>query len=429
MEAIEKAQKGQINVRMISGDNLLTAKAVAIECKILAPEEQEQKHVCMTGEEFRSEVGGLHTVEDKNGRMKQEVINKQNFKHIANRLRVLARATPEDKHIFVVGMRDLDCAVAVTGEGINDIHALRAANVGLTMGSACEIAKDASDIILMDDNFSSSVSSVMWGRNIFQNIRKFLQFQLTVNVSCLSIVLLCCLIFGESPFSVIQLLWINLIMDTLAALALATEPPHPTALKGRPVRVYDKMLSQVMWRQILGVAAYEFLVMTFLLLLGPLIFGYQYNFVGYDHFTGDVANDKAHVYTIMFNTFVFMNIFNFLNCRKLGIQEKNIFENPFNNLLFWIIFAGCIALQVVFINYGGKIMRTTPLTTVECIVTIVLGACTLGVAFGLKSSPTDLVEKIPVKFDEDDDKCENDAVMGAFRRMTQKAPKKTQPIN
>lgn len=212
---------------MISGDHLYTARHVAMNVGILSQEEADQKHVCMTGEEFRQEVGGVHKVTDKDGKEKEEVVNKLNFKHIANRLRVMARATPEDKHALVVGLRDLGCVVAVTGEGINDVKALRASNIGLAMGSGCEMAKEASDLILMDDNFGSTMNAVMWGRNIFNNIRKFLVFQVTVNISCLAIIVVGAIIFGESPFSVIQLLWINMIMDTLAALALATEPPPP----------------------------------------------------------------------------------------------------------------------------------------------------------------------------------------------------------
>ena len=185
---------------MISGDNLHTAKACAIKVGILAPEEAEQEHVCMTGSDFRREVGGLETVIDKDGNERVEVKHKQAFKHVANRLRVMARATPEDKHVLIAGLRDLGCVVAVTGDGINDVGALRASNVGFAMGSGCEIAKDAADMILMDDNFASTMSAVMWGRNIFNNIRKFLQFQLTVNISCLATIFVCATIFGDSPF-------------------------------------------------------------------------------------------------------------------------------------------------------------------------------------------------------------------------------------
>ena len=168
-KSIMQAMKGQINVRMISGDNMLTARACAIKVGILSADEADQEYVCMTGDEFRNAVGGLEKADEK-----CKVNDMEVFKHVANRLRVLSRATPDDKHAFITGLKQLGCVVAVTGDGINDVGALRASNVGFAMGTGCETAKDASDMILMDDNFSSTISAVLWGRNIFDNIRKFL---------------------------------------------------------------------------------------------------------------------------------------------------------------------------------------------------------------------------------------------------------------
>ncbi len=345
-ESIRKAQDGQITVRMVSGDNINTAKSVAIKAGILRNEDAEQRDVCMSGEEFRNEVGGLVQTDEGDH---FEVANMDRFKHIANKLRVLARATPEDKHTLVVGLKQLGNCVSVTGDGINDVKALKEADVGFAMGSNCEMAKDASDMVLMNDNFAATMDAVSWGRNIFQNIRKFLQFQLTVNVGCLGTIFVSAAIYGESPFSIIQLLWINMIMDTLAALALATEPPAKDAINGKPARSTDPIFSKVMWRQILGVGAYEFIVLIVILLLGPLMFGYAHDFVSVDYYKGNVPTDKVHIYTIMFNTFIFMNIFNFFNCRKLGAQELNIIENFFNNFLFLFIVGGITLAQVFII--------------------------------------------------------------------------------
>ena len=230
---------------MISGDNILTAKSVAIKAGIIMNEDAEQEYVCMTGEEFRNEVGGLTYAEDSDKPIIEDI---DRFKHIASKLRVMARATPEDKHTLVVGLKQLGCVVSVTGDGINDVGALKAANVGFSMGSGCEIAKDAADMVLMDDNFSSAMSAVLWGRNIFNNIRKFLQYQITVNLAVLAIIFVNAAIYGDSPFPVIQLLWINMLMDTLAALALATEPPPPKSIRGRPARTSDDIFNKVMWR-------------------------------------------------------------------------------------------------------------------------------------------------------------------------------------
>jgi len=146
------------------------------------------------------------------------------------------------------------------------------------MGSGCEVAKDAADMIITDDNFSSTMNAMMWGRNMFDNVRKFLVFQMTVNIACCVIVVISSLTLGESYLSVIHLLWANMVMDTLAAIALATEPPHPTQLRTRPVRVYDRILSPVMWRQILGVSIYQLVMLLIVLYLAPVMFDYDYPF-------------------------------------------------------------------------------------------------------------------------------------------------------
>lgn len=161
---------------------------------------------------------------------------------------MLARAIPYDKHLLVVGLKQLGRTVAVTGDGINDIDALKSADVGFAMGSGVSVAKDAADMILMDDNFESTMKAVMWGRNIFANVKRFIQFQVSVNITSLSVVLLGIIILGESPFATVHLLWINLIMDTLAALALATERPHPSIIKSPPIRQGDNILTPVVWR-------------------------------------------------------------------------------------------------------------------------------------------------------------------------------------
>lgn len=213
---------------MLSGDHLETAKAVAIKSGIVTAEEADQDMVCMDAATFRSRVGGTQKGKDEKGNEIDEVVEFTEFRQIADKLKVLARSTPEDKHTVVVGLKAMGKSVAVTGDGINDVHALRAANVGFAMGSGCEIAKDASDMILMNDNFGATMVAVKFGRNIYDNIRKFLQFQMTMNLAVLAIIFVVALIFGDSPFCVIQLLYINLLMDAFAALALATEPPHAT---------------------------------------------------------------------------------------------------------------------------------------------------------------------------------------------------------
>lgn len=162
---------------MVTGDNLDTAKAIALEAGILKHHESELEYACMDGKTFREACGGLRRIDTGNDLIREEIVNKEVFKLIAKRLKVMGRSTPEDKYMLVTGLRDLGSVVAVTGDGTNDAPALKKADVGFAMGiSGTEVAKEAADIILLDDNFASIVTAMKWGRNIFSNVRKFLQF-------------------------------------------------------------------------------------------------------------------------------------------------------------------------------------------------------------------------------------------------------------
>lgn len=271
LRSIKFAQRGYMNVRMVSGDNLETATAVAIKAGIITEEESKQRHTCMAADEFRKLVGGMRKTIGPDGNERMEIQNKQEFAQIASRLRVLGRAIPYDKHVLVVGLKELGKNVAVTGDGINDVGALRSADVGFAMGSGVSIAKDAADMILVSDNFEATMNAVMWGRNIYQNVRKFIQFQVTVNFTALAIIFIGAVFRGESPLSAVQLLWINLIMDTFAALALATERPHQTIILNPPVKKGDQVLTHIIWRQIYGMSLYMVLVLSAELFLGEYI--------------------------------------------------------------------------------------------------------------------------------------------------------------
>jgi magnesium-transporting ATPase (P-type) len=262
---------------MVSGDHLETAKRVAIQAGIITEQESKEKYVCMTGEEFRNIVGTMRKELDNEGNAKMCIQNKNEFKQISNKLRVIGRAIPYDKHLLVVGLKELDKAVAVTGDGINDVDALRSASVGFAMGSGCSVAKDAADMVLMDDNFESTMKAVMWGRNIYTNVKRFVQFQVTVNFTALAVVFMTTILKGDSALSIVQLLWINLIMDTFAALALATEIPRPSIIASPPTRKHDNILTPVVWRQIYGMSAYIILVMLFLTLFGKLMWDIDYD--------------------------------------------------------------------------------------------------------------------------------------------------------
>lgn len=237
-EAVKSCKKAGIIVRMVTGDNTETAIAIAKDALIIStdyvrPAKGEPGYyIVMEGKEFRTLVEGLVKKEDED---KEEVRNLQAFKEITDELRVLARSSPEDKYILATGLKQLDNVVAMTGDGTNDAPALKKADIGFAMGKAgTQVAKEASGIILLDDNFSSIITAVKYGRNIFDCIRKFLQFQLTVNLVAISMAFMGAVIIKESPLTPVQILWVNLIMDTLAALALATEPPSNELLNRMP---------------------------------------------------------------------------------------------------------------------------------------------------------------------------------------------------
>lgn len=361
----------------------------------------------MNGKEFRELVGGVRKVQDKEGNDKWEVLNKANFKQVAQRLKVLARSTPEDKFALIVGLKEVGASVAVTADGINDAPALKHASVGFCMGiSGCEVAKEASDIVILDDNFNSVFRSAQWGRSIYDNIRKFIQFQMTVNIVALITVFLGGATLGESPFSVIQLLWINMIMDTLAAVSLATEPPHPTELKKERVKKADKIILPVMQRTVLSQVLYQTLVMVVLLYFGPMMFGMSYNLVTepFYYVDGPLVGEptfRVYHYTLLFQTFIFMQLFNQINSRKLGFKDFNIVERFFNNYLFLIVLAGEFVAQWFMVAIGGKIFRTVSLPWEMNVAALSFGIGTIIIASIVKATPEELVSKIPTLVNED----------------------------
>jgi Ca2+-transporting ATPase len=277
-EAVKDCQKAGVVVRMVTGDNKITARAIAQDCGILTP-----NSIVMEGPEFRN-------------------LSKEKQLEIIPLLHVLARSSPEDKRILVKRLKDMGETVAVTGDGTNDAPALKMADVGFSMGIAgTEVAKEASAIILMDDNFNSIVKALKWGRAVNDAVKRFLQFQLTVNITAVVLTFVSAVSRSDekSVLTAVQLLWVNLIMDTLAALALATDPPVDSVLDRKPERKGSSIITTTMWKMIIGQAIYQLLI-TFL-----IYFGSPGILPAYDP---DVQPDE--IQTLVFNTFVWMQIFN-----------------------------------------------------------------------------------------------------------------------
>jgi len=328
----------------------------------------------------------------------------------------LARAVPKDKNLLVVGLKELGRAVAVTGDGINDVDALRNAKVGFAMGSGCSVAKDASDMILVEDNFEATMKAVMWGRNIYDNIRRFIQFQVTVNFSCLAVEFFGAAIMGEVPLSSVQLLWINLIMDTFAALALASEKPHPSIIRTPPTKEGELVMTKVIWRQIYGIAIWNTLVMALMIVFGKYFF--DYDFSKNDEFTdSNGPTPKGRMYTILFETFVFLQLFNFFNCRTIQPKRLNMFSNLLSNWLFLAIVLLTFAGTVAMVQYAGDMTRTYPLTMTEHAACLIWGSTVLVVSTILKLTPVHWVEKLPIFIDENRKPDPNDPVMAAYNKQ------------
>lgn len=269
--AVQQCYKAGVRVRMITGDNPETAVAIAKEAGILEAgwvKKGAEDYTVMTGQEFRTFVEGLDKDEEGNEIIK----NIDNFRIVRDQLKVLARSSPTDKYIMATGLKQLHHVVAMTGDGTNDAPALKKADIGFAMGIAgTEVAKEASGIILLDDNFSSIVTAMKWGRNIFDSIRKFLQFQLTVNMCALIMAFAGAAVLKESPLSPIQMLWVNLIMDTLASLALATEPPSEDLLERKPYSRFENLITPEMWKNIITQGLLQIVILGTILFRGTYL--------------------------------------------------------------------------------------------------------------------------------------------------------------
>ncbi|TSM04861.1 Plasma membrane calcium-transporting ATPase 3 [Bagarius yarrelli] len=345
-EAIRKCQRAGITVRMVTGDNINTARAIATKCGIIQPGDD---FLCLEGKDFNRRI------RNEKGEIEQERIDK-----IWPKLRVLARSSPTDKHTLVKGIIDSTVleqrqVVAVTGDGTNDGPALKKADVGFAMGIAgTDVAKEASDIILTDDNFSSIVKAVMWGRNVYDSISKFLQFQLTVNVVAVIVAFTGACITQDSPLKAVQMLWVNLIMDTFASLALATEPPTEALLLRKPYGRNNPLISLTMMKNILGHGVYQLVIIFTLLFVGEKIFNID------SGRNAPLHSPPSEHYTIIFNTFVLMQLFNEINARKIH-GERNVFDGIFGNPIFCSIVLGTFGVQIVIVQFGGKPFSCAPL--------------------------------------------------------------------
>ncbi|CAF1139095.1 unnamed protein product [Adineta ricciae] len=366
-EAIEKCQKAGVVVRMVTGDNIMTARSIATKCGILKPDDD---FLVLEGKDFNQRI------RDASGRISQKKLDE-----VWPKLRVLARSSPQDKYNLVNGIVESRAThhrevVAVTGDGTNDGPALKRADVGFAMGiQGTDVAKQASDIILTDDNFSSIVKAMMWGRNVYDCIAKFLQFQLTANLSAGILSVVSAAAISSVPLRAVQMLWVNLVMDTLASLALATEPPTEELLNRKPYGRTKSIISPLMMRNIIGQALYQLVVMFVILYAGQYFLDVESTVDKIQH-DPHAGRELSEQFTMVFNAFVLMTLFNEINSRKLH-GERNVFRGIFRNPFFYCIWLFCFGAQILIVTFGGRVFSCARLNIQQWAWSILFGVGSL----------------------------------------------------
>lgn len=350
-KAIDTCRSAGVEIKMITGDNVFTAKAIATECGILEFDQATSEEEVVEGVQFRN-----FTEEER----MQKV----------DKIRVMARSSPFDKLLMVQCLKRKGHVVAVTGDGTNDAPALKEADIGLSMGiQGTEVAKQSSDIVILDDDIASVSTVLMWGRCVYNNIQKFIQFQLTVNVAALVINFVAAVSSGEVPLTAVQLLWVNLIMDTLGALALATERPTNELLNKPPVGRVEPLITNIMWRNLFAQSIFQIIVLLTFQFRGKEIFN---------------VNERVKN-TIIFNTFVLCQVFNEFNSRKL--EKRNIFKGIHKNRLFLGIIGMTVVLQIVMVEFLKNFADTERLNGVQWGICVAIAALSWPIGWFTKLIP------------------------------------------
>ena len=332
--SVATLHKAGINIIMITGDNIDTATSIAKEAGIITT----KNDLALSSKEFNS-------------------LSDEEISYLYTRIKVIARALPKDKTRMVKILQQMDLVVGMTVDGINDAGALKLADVGFAMGSGTEVAKEAGDIIILDDNIASISKAVLFGRTIFKSIRKFIIFQLTVNFCAMLMAIVGPILDIATPVTVIQMLWINMIMDTLAGIAFASEPSLEEYMDEPPKTKNIPIINSYMFKEIFFTGLYTSVLGIFFL-KSPLV----YNFLRY-------ADDYRYLYTAYFAFFIFSSLFNALNARTIRL---NILANIFKNKPFIFIFSGITIIQMYLIYFGGDLFRTYGLTVKELLFVIIL---------------------------------------------------------
>lgn len=359
--AISEVKGAGVQVVMITGDRKETAVAIAKEAGLL----EKESDIVLTSDELAS-------------------LSDEEIKEKLPNIRVIARALPSDKSRLVRLAQELDLVAGMTGDGVNDSPALKKADVGFAMGGGTEVAKEASDIVILDDNFNSIDRAILYGRTIFNSIRKFIVFQLTINVSAVLISFICPLIGLANPLSVIQILWVNLVMDTLAALAFGGEPALNRYMREKPKRRNETIISRNMMSQIITGSAWTFILSLAMIVLGSYPLDSSTSFLegwGLLRESAIAGESHAYLHTAYFAFFIFIAVFNAFNART---DKCNLFDNLTKNKGFLMVFGIIAVVQILMTYLGGAILSGWGLNVTEWLMVLVMAISII---------PIDLIRK------------------------------------
>jgi len=325
-ESVRKCKKAGIAVRMISGEHTDLAKNFAKSCNIVSEIEIKSglPGLIIEGPELEEITGGLITRYDENNMPVKRLKNEQKFLEIMPNIKVLSRASAYHKLLLVTGLLgdpNNENTVAITGHDAMDKQVLQKADIGFAMGiKGSDVAREAADVIITNDNYTSILAGIKWGRNIYYSIRKLVQFQITANMVAILIACLGGIILGESPMNALHLLWVNLVVDILASFSVPSDPPSDNILEDKPVKSAKPLVSPTMWRYIIVLGIYQLSALIFIMMFGELLFGF-----GNKITLGEKWNQtNTELNTIIFNTYIYMQIANFICCRK--IKSQGIFS-------------------------------------------------------------------------------------------------------
>ncbi|KAM5553599.1 hypothetical protein ABKV19_025698 [Rosa sericea] len=343
-DAVRQCQNAGVKVCMVTGDNLQTAKSIALECGILGSEADATEQNIIEGRVFRA-------------------FSDKQREDLAEMISVMGRSSPNDKLLLVQALKKRGHVVAVTGDGCNDAPALYEADIGLAMGiQGTEVAKESSDIIILDDNFSTIVKAIKWGRSVYSNIQKFTQFHLTVGLAALIINVVAEVSSGSAPLNAVQILWVSIIMDTQGALVLRTEPPSDNLMRKPPVDQRAPLITNIVWRNLLVQSFYQVTILLILNFHGR-------NLLNLEHADYNVTDNVTN--TMIFNAFVLCQIFNEFNARKP--EEYNIFKGITSNYLFVGTVGITLVLQIIAIEFLGKFTSTVRLNLKQWLICVIIG--------------------------------------------------------